>query len=744
MHQRRAAFCCLLFALSGCGRVEPAGAPAHPNVLLVTIDTLRADRIGAGVAPAIDRLAAAGIRFTAARTAAPLTLPSHTTIHTGLLPPAHGVRENGAGPLAESHQTIARLLKGAGYDTAAFVGAFVLDRRFGLSQGFDTYDDQIPRDPDATERLEAERPASAVIDRALAWLARQPPPAHPASATRPGPPALSAPPALPGPPALGARAFFLWIHLYDPHAPYNPPAEFRARAKTPYDGEIAYADSQVARVLDALRARGELDRTLIVVAGDHGEGLGDHGEQTHGMLLYDSTLRVPLAIAAPGQSARTVDESVSLSEVAPTILRAAGITPPDVMKGRDLITLKPGMTTVRLKPDATYASGRANAAAGAYDLYSETEYPRVAGWMPLQALTDGRWKTIRAGASAEVYDLQNDPREEHDVAGTQAAIAAAMTSRAGGIHGAAASSQPRAISADAQERLRALGYVASSTQSAPPPGAPNPADRIAAWNEFEDALSTLAAHRPASVSVLRRLATTNPDAPVIQTTLARALKDAGELQAALAKYREAARRWPTDAALLHDLAVAARDAANRATGAAARAMRDEAMRADQAALALDPTSPAALNGLGLLAIDGDRPADAVPSFERATAIDPNNASYWTNLGNARRAIGDRAGAEQAYRRALDVDTRAADAANGLGVLMVEANRPADATPWFERALAAAPDLIEARLNLGIALQQVGDNKRAADAYRLVLNAPARYTRERAAAAKLMAALGAAR
>src|SRR5882762_2466961 len=192
MHQRRAAFCCLLFALSGCGRVEPAGAPAHPKVLLVTIDTLRADRIGAGVAPAIDRLAAAGIRFTAARTAAPLTLPSHTTIHTGLLPPAHGVRENGAGPLAESHQTIARLLKDAGYDTAAFVGAFVLDRRFGLAQGFDTYDDQIPRDPDATERLEAERRASAVVDRALAWLQQSPIP-NPQSAPPPPPPAVPKP-----------------------------------------------------------------------------------------------------------------------------------------------------------------------------------------------------------------------------------------------------------------------------------------------------------------------------------------------------------------------------------------------------------------------------------------------------------------------------------------------------------------------------------------------------------------------
>jgi len=263
-----------LTATAACGS-EPA---PRPNVLLVTIDTLRADRLTPRGMPVVDALAAGGLRFTAARTAVPLTLPSHATIHTGLLPPQHGVRENGAGTLAASHPTIASLLGRAGYRTAAFIGAFVLDRRFGLAQGFTTYDDQIPRDPHATERLEAERPASAVVDRALAWLNQQP--------------ATS-----------GQLPFFLWIHLYDPHAPYTPPAEYAARAASPYDGEVMFADAQVGRVLDALRTNGSLARTLVVVAGDHGEGLGDHGERTHGMLLYDSTLRVPLVIAAPGRGA---------------------------------------------------------------------------------------------------------------------------------------------------------------------------------------------------------------------------------------------------------------------------------------------------------------------------------------------------------------------------------------------------------------------------------------------------------
>jgi len=686
-------------------------SPPPLNVLLVTIDTFRADRIGIGVAPAIDRLATAGLRFTAARAAVPLTLPSHATIHTGLLPPQHGVRENGVGTLGDSHRTVARLLKDAGYRTAAFVGAFVLDRRFGLAQGFDVYDDQIARDPNATERLEAERPASAVIDRAVGWFSASPKPPAPSR-------------------------FFVWIHLYDPHAPYAPPPEFAARARTPYDGEIAYADAQLARLLDALRARGDLDRTLVIVAGDHGEGLGDHGEQTHGMLLYDSTLRVPLVIVAPGAQPQTIDAPVSLAEIAPTILRAAGVAPPPEMAGRNLIT-------VRLKPDTTTTTGRTGSVRRQPDrdpdLYSETEYPRVAGWSPLQALTDGRWKTIRAGSESEVYDLEHDPAESRDVAAAQSAVSAAMAARADAIHAAAVASA-RTVSADAQERLRALGYVASTAQPATATTAVNPRTTTGAWSAFEDALAALNAHRPSAVDALKALAAAHPDAVVFQTTYARALKEAGRPIAALNVYRQAARRWPTDAVLIHDLAVTARDAASAAVGPLAESLRDEAARADQAAVALDPHSATALNGLGLLAIDAGRPADAAKSFERAAAIDPNNASYWANLGNARRAGSDRAGAEQAYRRALDVDPRYADAANGLGVLLVEAQRPGEAVSWFERALSAAPDLVEARLNLGIALQQSGEVSRAADAYRTVIKTAPHGAREREAAAQLLAAL----
>jgi Flp pilus assembly protein TadD len=628
-----------------------------------------------------------------------------------LLPPAHGVRENGLDALDATHQTLATLLKGAGYDTAAFIGAFVLDHRFGLGQGFDTYDDRIPRDPDASDRLEAERPASAVVDHAIAWLnvresaihgPRSNPQSNPQSAIR-------------------NPQFFLWLHLYDPHAPYNPPQAFLPPGRAPYDGEIAYADAQLGRLIEALKALAAMDHTMIVIAGDHGEGLGDHGEATHGMLLYESTLRVPLVIADPSRSLRptSIDVPVSLAEIAPTILGAAGVTPPADVRGRDLTRML----------------------GHAFDVYGETEYPLVAGWSPLQALTDERWKTIRAGAATELYDLKSDPGESHDLAGSQAAVAAAMARRAEAIHASAAASSAHTISPEAQERLRSLGYVASSVQSGPASNAPNPSTRISTWNAFEKALSSLANHGSNTLLTLRQLASNNPDAPVIQTTYARALKESGQTEAGLAVYRDAAKHWPTDAVILHDLAVAAREASSAAQGSRAKALRDEASRADQAALTLEPNSAAALNGTGLLAIDDGRPEQAVKAFERAAALDSNNASYWANLGNARRAAGDSAGAEKAYRQALDVDNRTADAANGLGVLLVEHGQPADAVMWFERAIASAPDLVEARLNMGIALQQVGDTKRASEAYRQVLAAPARYTRERAAATKLLAALG---
>jgi choline-sulfatase len=682
------ALAALVTAASACRSAPPRETPAPPSVLLITIDTLRADRLHAGLTPTLDRLAAEGLEFARARAAVPLTLPSHATILSGLLPPHHGVRENATYRFDRSQPTVAMQLKARGYRTGAVVGAYVLDRQFGLDAGFDTYDDRIPRDPDQPTRLESERRATAVTDAALAWLDGAIPPAG----------------------TTGAP-FFAWVHYYDPHAPYTPPPAFAARAGgNRYNGEVAYVDAEVARLLEGLARRQALERVAILVAGDHGESLGEHGEQTHGMLLYEPVLRVPLIVRAPGLVRPGVrQEPVSLADLAPTILGLAGATPPAVTDGVNLLGA---------------------AAATDREIYSETNYPRLAGWSPLRSLVSGQWKLVRA-EPPELFDVDRDASESNDVSGQRASLAAAMDRRLTEIEGTGrqAASAP---SRDTQDRLRSLGYVAASPTLTVPASAPNPAREIAAWNQFEDALSDVSAGRTAAaLPRLRALADRYPDAQVFRRSYAQALLDAGRAPEALRAFRAIVARWPAEAPLLHDVAVAAREAHDPA----------EAIRAEQAAIALDPSYPAAHDGLGLLFVDARKFADAAAAFERAATLEASSPSFWTNLGNARRELNDGAGAESAYRRALAADPSWPDAANGLGVLLVQAGRPADAVPWIEKAVARSPRFYEARLNLGIALQQAGQTDRAREAYRAVLAAPPSFGREREAARKLLEGLG---
>ena len=671
----RTLICSCLIASAACTHEAPPAA--KPNVLLITIDTLRADRVGRGLTPSIDALAARGVRFTNARATAPLTLPSHTSILTGTLPPQNGVRVNGVALAVRP--TLARAFHDAGYRTAAFVGAYVLDRRFGLSGGFDTYDDRVPRDASGAAQLEAERKGDVVASAALEWLGR--------GATQP---------------------FFAWIHLYDPHAPYDPPQEFLQKAGGhAYDGEVAFADAQVGRVLAWLDRSGARDRTIVAVMGDHGEGLGDHGELTHGMLAYDSTLRVPLIIKYPDglklqglpPEGGSHERPYSLADVAGTLLKAAGVGIPEGMR-----------------------TGGQNAG----ESYSETTYPETAGWHDLAVLAFDQWKAI-VSSESELYDLRTDPGETRDVAGEKLAVFEGARRRLAELRSATAKS-PSSVPADAGERLRALGYV-SGAATPSTSSSPNPAKHIAAWNTFERELGRLSAgDARAALPGLAKLARAYPDSPVFNATYARALKETGSPAKAVEIYQRLVARWPRDATMYHDLAVAA--------GAAK--MPAEARRAEQAALALEPSNAAASNGLGLLLIEAGKPAEAVSAFERAVQDDPSNAVFWTNLGNARRDAGDGVRAEQAYHTALEHDPRSVDAANGIGVLFVQQHRSSEAIRWFEQALAGSPRFVEARLNLGIAYQETGNKEKAIDAYRRVIaDAPA-DSRERQAATQLLA------
>jgi len=676
-------FLCLLTV--ACNR-PPAAPHRQPNVLLVTIDTLRDDRVGRGLTPALDGLAARGTRFTHARATAPMTLPSHTAILTGTLPPVNGVRVNG--DMLKVRPTLARAFHEAGYRTAAFVGAYVLDRRFGLAGGFDTYDDKVARDPSGDARLEAERRGDAVADAALGWLSA-------AESAR-------------------AQPFFAWVHFYDPHAPYDPPQAFLEKANgSAYDGEVAFADAQVARLLEWLRTSGAESSTIVAVTGDHGEGLGDHGEVTHGMLAYDSTLRVPLILYLPptggshgsSQSGFRLqpEDPVSLADLAGTLLRAAGIAVPEGMRKGPL------------------GSGG--------EAYGETNYPRTAGWHALSTLAFDQWKVILS-SEAELYDVRADPGETRNLAGDKLAVVEGARRRLGQLAAETAGDGGSSVPADAADRLRALGYV--SGPAAPiDDAAPNPARSIAAWNTFERELTRVkAGDARGALPNLAKLARAYPDAAVFQSTLARALKDTGRASEAVDVYRRLVSRWPKDPALYHDLGVAA----------ASAGLTAEAVRAEQASLALQPSNAAASNALGLLFVGQGDKAGAVRAFERATADDPSNVVFWTNLGNARRDAGDSARAQQAYAHALDLDPRAADAANGMGVLLVQDHRAAEAIRWFERALAGSPRFVEARLNLGIAYQEGGNREKAIETYRRVLADAPQGSREYAAATELLAQL----
>ncbi len=667
----------LLTAACTAGPPAPATRTQPLNVLLVTLDTFRADRVGPRLTPALERLAGAGVRFTSARTVAPLTLPAHASILTGLRPPRLGARLNGA-VVAAGTRTLATQLKAAGYQTGAVVGAFVLDRRFGLAAGFDDYDDDISRPAAAMDTLDAERPAPAVLERATAMLARR----------------------------TGPAPWFQWVHFYDAHAPYLPPAAALARAGgTAYDGEIAAVDDAVAQLLAVVDARTDAARTLVVVVGDHGESLGAHDEATHGMLVSEPAIRVPFIVRAPGLAPATRPDAVSLVDLVPTVAALTGVAAGDV-DGRDL-----------------FASP-----AGNPDSYAESEYPTAAAWAPVSTLIRAPWKLV-VDDQARLFDLGADAAEAHDRAAAEPARTRELTAALHAVRrrvAAAASEAP--VPADTARQLRALGYVAAAP--APVTGTPPPAAVLRDWAAFEAALTDSRSGRlTPALPVFARLTAAHPDAPIFAAAHARALAASGKSREALVRFRAAVARFPTDWSLFHDLSAAAREAG----------LASEAQRAEDAALALSPREPAALNGRGLLHADAGAHGEAARAFALAVEYDPTNASYLANLGNALRATGDLDGAAAAYRRALARAPDLADAANGLGVVLVQQQRAAEAVPWLERAAQDAA-FLEAQLNLGIALQQSGQHERAAAQYRALAARPA-PSRERAAARELLAQMG---
>ena len=658
-----AAVCCACGGGSrSTGTPIAAGALRGANVLLVTIDTLRADHVGAygsarGATPTIDRFAREGVRFDVAYAHVPLTLPSHTTIMTGLYPFANGVRDNGSFRFDGRRPTLAGELKRAGYRTGAFVGAFVLDARFGLNAGFDVYDDRVQG---ASANLDiVQRPAEAVLAAARDWITNPQPPitANPKSPT--------------------ASPWFAWVHLYDPHEPYTPPEPFAARyAADPYTGEIAYADASLGAFLDRLKTAGALDRTLVVFASDHGESLGEHGERTHGLFAYDSTLRVPLvlweaAVVAPG----VVSSPARLVDVAPTVLDLVG-APAMHSDGRSLRPLA-GVGGHDDDPGSYFEALNANL---------------TRNWAPLAGIVRNRVKLIDLPIP-ELYDLDADPRETKNVYASQRDRARDLESRLDRLNARAQpAARPGPIDSDAEARLRSLGYVVGA--------APRPARAFTAADDPKrlvhlDAMLEAAAAAQArgdadsAAATLQAAIAERPDLTIAYDRLAFVLRGAGRVREAAALLDRAAREGHADRALLRSLGALLRDGGDLTR---AIAVLEPLAKEDAGDLQT-------LDALAQTYARARRPRDAETLFTRVLAASPNASATWNNLGSL--YLG-----ENRIDEGLDALTKAAAinpdlpaAHNGLGVAYARKGDLARAEEEWRRALALRPDYRDARENL---------------------------------------------
>lgn len=586
----------LLALFSACSSSPSPSTPgsAARNLVLITVDTLRADRVGAyGYQPArtptFDAVADAGVRFDRAYATAPITLPSHASLLTGRYPPGHGARHNGMA-MNGTVATLATALDAAGFATAAFVSAFPLDRRFGLQRGFDEYDDVTERGPDG--RPLNERPGPETARGARVWLD-----------------------------AHRNQRFFLWLHVFDPHAPYGDPATAGARSVTArYDDDVATADRAAALVLDGLGDAAA--STLVVMTSDHGEAFGEHEEIGHSVFVYDTTLRVPLVMRGPGLPAgTTLATPVTLADVAPTALALLGVSGFDA-DGIDLSRV--------MQSDN----------AGERSLYAESFAPLFDfGWSPLRAVRDANWKYI-AAPKPELYDISSDPGETRNVEARDPQRAAQLLARverfgpafAEATAGKPAFAEAPQQNAEATNRLRALGYL-SGGRRAPPSGRPDPKDRIALASRI--AMVTSGEVRGAElVAALRAIVRDDPNNPQANLRLGYVELEQNRCAQAEPHFRAAIEgQLPSaDAALgLADC----RMRANDATGAE---------RALEVARAVEPGNPVVEANLALVALSRKDTGKAIQLLRSALARDPGFLEARFNLARALALAGDRAGA----------------------------------------------------------------------------------------------------
>jgi arylsulfatase A-like enzyme len=669
-----------MLATSACvpGATAPDSSDSPPlgtraagaNVVLITVDTLRADRLGvhgAAVAtPVIDGLAEAGARFSAAYSTAPLTLPAHTSIMTGTYPASHGVRDNVGYRVDTALDTLAERLRDQNYRTGAFVSAFVLDASWGIDQGFDTYFDEF--DTGGASRImvgggEAglERRADEVVDRASEWLA-----------------------------AGNDRPFFLWVHLFDPHAPYDAPEPYGSRyADTPYVGEIAFTDAQIGRLLESVTAADGGRQTVVALVGDHGEGLGEHGEVQHGLFVYDESIHVPMIFSGAGVEATGLvrDEVVSLVDVAPTLL--------DLVGGRALQGAQ-GVSLVPRLDSAHVPAARA--------VYSESLYGRLHfGWSELRSLTEGRYKLIES-SEPELYDLDADRDESINLVGdlntVYARLASDLTTLQSDWADAGAGAGRAEVDAGTRARLEALGYVGSvrDIDSSADEVLPSPRAQIDVYNLTLSARSALnAGALPAAENLLREALEVDSALLEAQRMLGDVLVRQQRHGEAAAVYRAAVPLSPQDPEahlLLADTLIAVGDFAG-------------ARRALEGGQELAPPSADIEITLGMVhAQTGNLPA-AGRAFETALDLRPDSAHAHSGLAQVKVGLGDTVGAREHADAALAIDPAMPRAHFVLAEAARREGEIERAAMEYAAELVNDPSNLLAGFNLAMAYRELG-------------------------------------
>jgi arylsulfatase A-like enzyme/Flp pilus assembly protein TadD len=652
-------------AALGAWSLRPARATVRRDpdlsVLLISIDTLRADALGSygrtgAETPWLDDLAQHGVRFDRAHAHNVVTLPSHANLFSGRYPLGHGVRDNSGFRFPADRPTLATILKGRGYRTAAFVSSFALDSRFGLDVGFDVYDDRLGGAETHTAFLVPERPGPETVEAAVRWLAAQ-----------------------------GEARVFLFVHLYEPHFPYAPPPPFAARFPgQPYQGEVAAADAALEPLLRPILEAGGRGRTLVVLTADHGEALGDHGEQTHGIFAYEATLHVPLILYAPRLLEPTVvGAPVRHVDVLPTVLDLLGLPPPSETDGRSLLPLIAGGSP----PDSP-------------SYFEALSSSLNQGWAPLRGVIDGGLKYVDLPLP-ELYDLTADPGETRSLAAGRPAdlerlrgLLARLRTAESRVHRAA--EDPSTV-----ERLRALGYATAGEQAQAKERYTEEDDPKRLIDVDARASEVLRLYHAGDLDAALALSRENirrrPGMPLAHLHEAYLLRERGDLRGAVEAARRAVALRPDDEESVALLAV----------------YLTQAGRPREAVDLLEPYAKASKGDLDVLTARGmalsalGRREEALATFARARETDPSNPMVLVNIGTVHLLAGEMAPAREAFESALKIDAGLARAYNSLGVIAAQEGRLGEAIERWKQAAHLDPTDYQTLFNLGSVLRGQG-------------------------------------